>query len=107
MHRVINTNPKERRPHRLATPTPLDNRISYGCINVPIKFFDDVLLPSFEGKNGIVYVLPEVKPLNQVFAAYTVEDAPTAVAGKSSPAAIAGRAPAAPLASRPGVTAGQ
>ena len=62
MHRVINTNPKERRPYRLATPTPLDNRISYGCINVPIKFFDDVVQPAFEGTNGIVYILPEVHP---------------------------------------------
>ena len=108
MHRVIDTNPKERRPQRLATPTPLDNRISYGCINVPIKFFDDVLLPSFDGKNGIVYVLPEVKPLNKVFAAYSVEDAPTAVASDSStPATFARRTASAPYASRPGVTAGQ
>ncbi len=70
MHRVINTNPKERRPHRLATPTPADNRISFGCINVPIKFFDDVVVPSFEGTNGIVYILPEVHPLQKVFAGY-------------------------------------
>jgi len=97
MHRVIDTNPKERRPHRLATPTPLDNRISYGCINVPIKFFDEVLLPSFEGKNGIVYVLPEVKPLHKVFAAYNVDAAPT-FAASESPAQVG---------SRPGVTAGQ
>ena len=75
MHRVINTNPKERRPYRLATPTPLDNRISYGCINVPIKFFDDVVQPAFEGTNGIVYILPEVHPIQRVFAkAYDVDD---------------------------------
>ncbi|MDB5417707.1 MAG: L,D-transpeptidase, partial [Phenylobacterium sp.] len=35
LHRVITTKPKERRLQRLATPTPADNRISYGCINVP------------------------------------------------------------------------
>ncbi len=40
MHAVITTNPKGRRLQRLTTPTPLDNRISYGCINVPAKFFD-------------------------------------------------------------------
>jgi hypothetical protein len=91
MHRVINTNPSERRPHRLATPTPLDNRISYGCINVPVKFFEDVVLPSFEGRNGIVYVLPEVKPLKKVFAAYDVEDAPTALASESRPGVTAGQ----------------
>src|SRR5207253_2131152 len=41
MHPVIDTNPAERRPHRLATPTPKDNRISFGCINVPLAFFEN------------------------------------------------------------------
>lgn len=31
LHRVITTMPKERRAQRLASQTPLDNRISYGC----------------------------------------------------------------------------
>jgi hypothetical protein len=51
LHRVVTTNPAERRLQRLATPTPLDNRISFGCINVPARFFDDVvtlLLPAQE-----------------------------------------------------------
>jgi hypothetical protein len=76
MHRVINSKPAERRPHRLATPTPADNRISFGCINVPIKFFDDVITTTFEGTNGIVYVMPEVHSLRKVFAGYG--DAPSA-----------------------------
>lgn len=75
MHPVINTMPKERRPHRLATPTPLDNRISFGCINVPIPFFEKVISPSFTGTSGIVYVLPDVLPLTKVFAAYGAERA--------------------------------
>ncbi|MEO8202593.1 MAG: hypothetical protein ABI630_01925 [Betaproteobacteria bacterium] len=70
MHRVINTNPKDRRPQRLASPTPDDNRISYGCINVPIKFFDTFIAPTFNGINGIVYVLPETKPLKKVFTSF-------------------------------------
>jgi hypothetical protein len=57
----------------LATPTPLDNRISYGCINVPAKFFQNVVRPVFTGTNGIVYVLPETKPASQVFASHDVE----------------------------------
>jgi hypothetical protein len=73
MHRVINTNPRERRPHRLATPTPEDNRISFGCINVPIKFFDDVVSPSFKNTEGIVYVLPETRPVQGQFSSYDVE----------------------------------
>ena len=74
MHPVITTNPKEHRLHRLNTPTPLDNRISYGCINVPAKFFDKVVRPAFTGTNGIVYVLPETRSAREVFASYDVEE---------------------------------
>jgi hypothetical protein len=74
MHPVITTKPEERRLQRLATPTPLDNRISYGCINVPAKFFDNVVRPAFTGTNGIVYVLPETRMARDVFASYDVEE---------------------------------
>ena len=70
LHRVITTNPKERRLQRLATPTPLDNRISYGCINVPKSFFEHIVQPAFTGTNGIVYVLPEIKSMRDVFPTY-------------------------------------
>jgi hypothetical protein len=69
MHRVRLNNPKERRAERLASPSVADNRISYGCINMPPAFFNNVLWPNFRGRGGIVYVLPEVKPLNRVFPA--------------------------------------
>jgi hypothetical protein len=74
MHPVITTKPKERRLQRLATPTPLDNRISYGCINVPPKFFENVVRPAFTGTNGIVYVLPETRTARAVFGSYDVEE---------------------------------
>ena len=74
MHRVITTKPKERRLQRLATPTPLDNRITYGCINVPAKFYENVVRPAFTGTNGIVYVLPETRSAREVFASYDVEE---------------------------------
>jgi hypothetical protein len=73
LHRVITSNPRERRLERLATPTPADNRISYGCINVPVAFYDEVVNPSFNGTAGIVYVLPETRPVRQVFGSYDVE----------------------------------
>jgi hypothetical protein len=79
LHRVIKGNPKDRRAERLASPTPLDNRISYGCINVPVKFYDDVVSPSFRGTAGIAYVLPETRSARQVFGSYAVEDAAVAV----------------------------
>jgi hypothetical protein len=70
LHRVVTNEPTERRLQRLATPTPLDNRISYGCINVPAKFFDNVVSPVFTGTNGIVYVLPETRSKSETFALY-------------------------------------
>lgn len=74
MHPVMTTKPEERRLQRLATPTPLDNRISYGCINVPAKFFEKVVRPAFTGTDGIVYVLPETRLTREVFASYDVEE---------------------------------
>jgi hypothetical protein len=59
LHRVIAGSPKDRRHQRLSSPTPLDNRVSYGCINVPVKFYDNIVRPAFTGKVGIVYILPE------------------------------------------------
>ena len=70
LHRVITNNPKERRLERLASPTPLDRRISYGCINVPAKFFDNVVKPTFTGKGSIVYVLPEIRSISETFKSY-------------------------------------
>lgn len=68
LHRVITGNPKDRRKARLASATPLDNRVSYGCINVPALFYDNVVAPAFKGTVGIVYILPETRPVEAVFA---------------------------------------
>ncbi len=67
MHRVRPVKASERRLQRLASPTAKDNRISYGCINVPPAFYDGVVKPLFTPRNGIVYVLPDTKPLGAVF----------------------------------------
>ena len=68
LHPVRSVNPKERRLERLASPSAQDNRISYGCINVPTTFWRDVVLPAFSGTQGVVYVMPEIRPLHAVFA---------------------------------------
>jgi hypothetical protein len=68
MHRVRTTNPAEHRLERLASPTADDKRISYGCINVPAAFFETVLWPALGSGSSVVYVLPEVKRLEEVFA---------------------------------------
>jgi hypothetical protein len=67
MHRVRASNVSERRLERLATATASDNRISYGCINVPSTFYNAVITPLFKGNAAIVYVLPDVKALEEVF----------------------------------------
>ena len=67
MHRVRATQPKERRLQRLATETADDNRISYGCINIPADFFDAHIAPTFSAQRSMVYVLPEQKTLQTVF----------------------------------------
>ena len=70
MHRVLTTNPRERRIERLATPTPADNRISYGCINVPARFFDRTLLPLVRSvRPPVIYLLPETRPVATLFGA--------------------------------------
>ena len=72
MHPVVFAKPAERRLQRMASPTPLDNRISYGCINVPAEFFNMVVRPAFTGTNGIVYVLPETRSAQILFGSYEV-----------------------------------
>lgn len=52
---------------------PLDNRISYGCINVPALFYQQVISPTFKKTSGVVYVLPETRSAQQQFGSYRVE----------------------------------
>jgi len=77
MHRVINKVKSERRPQRLASPTPDDNRISYGCINIPVGFFDRRISPVFGKGRGVAYVIPEVKTFAEVFEHGTTPAGPT------------------------------
>lgn len=68
LHRVVTGNPGDHRLQRLATSSPLDKRITYGCINVPVRFYNEVVLKAFTGTRGIVYILPEIKSIQDVFA---------------------------------------
>jgi hypothetical protein len=68
MHRVRLTIPSEHRAERLASPSPSDNRISYGCINVPVAFYNRYVGAVFAKHRANIYVLPEVKAVREVFA---------------------------------------
>ena len=72
LHRVVKGQPSERRAQRLQSATAADNRISYGCINVPVPFYDDVVSPVFHGTAGVVYILPETGPARELFDSYEV-----------------------------------
>ena len=64
---------KERRTARMWSPSPDDNRITFGCINVTAAFFGKAVRPLFQKKGGYVYVLPDTKPLETVFPRLRVQ----------------------------------
>lgn len=70
LHPVITTNPKEHRLQRLQSPSPDDNRITYGCINISPAFFKNTVRPIFGRTGGVVYILPETRPLAATFPAF-------------------------------------
>jgi hypothetical protein len=79
MHIVAKGTPAQRRAERLASVGSDDNRISFGCINVPPKFFTDVVDPDFRRARGIVYVLPEKTTAAQLFGFQPPVNGPVAL----------------------------
>jgi hypothetical protein len=77
IHRLRPAPAQERRPARLASPTPDDNRISAGCVVVPVTFYDLVVAPTLGSGRGVVYVLPESRPVHSMFAALELSSSPT------------------------------
>jgi len=69
LHRLRPAPPAERRADRLASATPDDNRISLGCVIVPVAFYDSVVAASLGAQPGVVYVLPETRPARTLFDA--------------------------------------
>jgi len=57
----------ERRQERMLSPSSDDNRVTFGCINVPAAFYTKRVRPLFQRKGGYVYVLPDTKPVEAVF----------------------------------------
>ncbi len=72
IHRLRPAPPHERRPQRLDSPTVDDNRISLGCIVVSADFYLSVIQPSLGQRRGVVYVLPELSPVQAMFGATSV-----------------------------------
>jgi hypothetical protein len=57
------------RSTRLATTSPADNRVSWGCVVVPVPFYLQVVEPVLGSSRSVVYVMPEAGPLEAVFQA--------------------------------------
>lgn len=89
MHVVVPGTPAEKRAARLASATADDNRVSFGCINVPPAFFTEVVSPDFTPAKGIVYILPETRPAAQLFGF-----APPATAPSDAQASVTATVPA-------------
>ncbi|MEJ6023986.1 hypothetical protein [Ramlibacter sp. PS4R-6] len=77
MHRIIKV---PERLEAIATPTPDDNRMSYGCINLPDEFYEKALRPAVDRTGVVIYILPETRPLEQTFASFRDVESPTKLA---------------------------
>lgn len=67
LHRVRPGASEAGRRRKLATPTADDNRASLGCVVVPVAFYESVVQATFGQRRGVVYVLPETRPVRAVF----------------------------------------
>ena len=70
IHRVRLTNPSEGRAERLASPTTADNRVSYGCINLPVAFYEQHVRTIFTRQHGMIYLLPDSISVKEVFGTH-------------------------------------
>lgn len=69
LHRVRSVSAAERRLQRLASSGTQDKRISYGCVNAPVAFYNRWIDPLLGRTSGVVYVLPDTEPFASIFIA--------------------------------------
>jgi len=82
IHQTYTGTPSERRPERIASSTTSDNRVSFGCVNVPKEIYDRNF--SNIGDRFTVYVLPEKSSFEEVGLPKPKEkDAPVSTAKES------------------------
>ena len=68
--------PAEKRAERLASPSPDDNRVTHGCINVSPEFYEQVIAPTFK-RGGVFYILPDADPIAETFPEFAQSRATT------------------------------
>ncbi len=69
LHRVRSVSATERRLQRLASSSTQDKRISYGCINAPVAFYNQWIAPLLGRSSGVAYVLPDTESFASIFIA--------------------------------------
>ena len=75
--------PAEKRPERLASATPDDNRVTHGCINVSPEFYGQIVGPTFE-RGGVFYILPDETPMEEAFPEFAESRATGRATAQSS-----------------------
>jgi len=68
IHRLRASPVNQHREERLGSMHSEDKRISYGCIVVPVAFYDTIVQPVLGRQRGVVYVLPETRSLQAFLA---------------------------------------
>jgi hypothetical protein len=66
IHPLLPGVPAERRAERLASPSPDDNRVTHGCINVSPEFYEGIITSTFQ-RGGVFYILPDRATLAETF----------------------------------------
>ena len=69
IHRLRPAPVHERRSQRLASADPAERRISFGCVVVPVAFYEQVIAPTLGRRPGVVYVLPEAASVDSLLRA--------------------------------------
>lgn len=69
IHRVRPGKAWKARELRLGTPSPADNRVSYGCVVVPVAFYEQVVEKVLGSSRSVVYVMPETRSAQSLFNA--------------------------------------
>lgn len=67
IHRVRPGPSRERRLERIASTSVADKRISYGCVVVPVNFYERVIATTFGRNKGVIYILPEIESTGKLF----------------------------------------
>jgi hypothetical protein len=57
------------RASRLATTQAAGKRVSWGCVVVPVAFYERVVQPILGASHSVVYVMPEAAPMRALYQA--------------------------------------